>query len=328
MMKKIIATLCLLLAVSLTASAQNSQLTLRKGDYRMDGNLVVTNDSILQRIRSERFEIIRLETPHNGFKLLKSRYWRGPSDEPADCDGTFVVEKDGLAWLRDGNRMSIYRRWEPDYLFRNDKERIEVDVRLTDFGMYHPRGEDDTATNHPYPATAIAFDYADDDYYIPISDSVPWNTEDATIHDSVHLTISIQRDRRGPHGESPYTEVVALERIRVPGEVDTIGRFVCYNGDTVCFTNREANWQVINYSVGDQPTLRNGWDDIETLHILHLRKPLLKKMLGRFFKYVQYYDRGNRQWTAKYYRTTPKDLGAQGEWPSDPYTIYLQERRY
>ena len=94
-MKKIIATLCLLLAVSLTASAQNSQLTLRKGDYRMDGNLVVTNDSILQRIRSERFDAIRLETPHNGFKLLKSRYWRGPSDEPADCDGTFVVEKDG-----------------------------------------------------------------------------------------------------------------------------------------------------------------------------------------------------------------------------------------
>ena len=297
-MKKIIAIPCLLLAVSLTASAQNSQLTLRKGDYRMDGNLVVTNDSILQRIQSERFDAIRLETPHNGFKLLKSHYWRGQSEEPADCDGTFVVEKDGLAWLRDGNRMSIYRRWHPDYLFQNAKEMITVDVRLTDFGMYYPRGEDDTATTHPYPATAIAFDYADDDYYIPISDSVPWNNEDATIHDSVHLTISIQRDRRGPHGESPYTEVVALERIRVPGEVDTIGRFVCYNGDTVCFTN------------------------------LHLRKPLLKKMLGRFFKYVQYYDRGNRQWTVKYYRTTPKDLGAQGEWPSDPYTIYLQERRY
>ena len=328
MMKKIIATLCLLLAVSLTASAQNSQLTLRKGDYRMDGNLVVTNDSILQRIRSERFDAIRLETPHNGFKLLKSRYWRGPSDEPADCDGTFVVEKDGLAWLRDGNRMSIYRRWHPDYLFQNAKEMITVDVRLTDFGMYYPRGEDDTATTHPYPATAIAFDYADDDYYIPISDSVPWNTEDATIHDSVHLTISIQRDRRGPHGESPYTEVVALERIRVPGEVDTIGRFVCYNGDTIYITNKEANWEVFSYSVGDYQRLLPEHDNLETLHILHLRKPLAIKMMGMFFKYVQYYDRGNRQWTVKYYRTTPKDLGAQGAWPSDPRTIYLQERRY
>ena len=231
-MSKFFATLCLLLAVSLTAPAQNSQLTLRKGDYRMDGDLVVTNDSLLQLLRTERFETIHLETPHNGFKLLKSRYWRGPSEEPADCDGTFVVEKDGLVWLRDGNRMSIYRRWEPDYLFRNAKEMIAVDVRLTDFGMYHPRGEDDTATNHPYPATAVAFRHADEEYYIPIGDSVPWNTEDATIHDSVRLTISIQRDRRGPHGESPYTEVVAMERIRVPGEVDTIGRFVCYNGAT------------------------------------------------------------------------------------------------
>ena len=293
-MKNFFAISCLLLAVDLTAPAQNSQLTLRKGDYRMDGDLVVTNDSILQRLRSERFDAIRLETPHNGFKLLKSHYWRGPSEEPADCDGIFDVKRDGLAWLRDGNRMSIYRRWKPDYLFRNDKERIEVDVRLTDFGMYHPRGEDDTATTHPYPATAVAFRHADEEYYIPISDSVPWNTEDATIHDSVRLTISIQRHRVGSFGESPYAEVVALERIRVPGEVDTIGRFVCYNGDTVCFTNQ----------------------------------PLAIKMMGMFFKYVQYYDRGNRQWTVKYYRTTPKDLGAQGAWPSDPRTIYLQERRY
>ena len=327
-MSKFFATLCLLLSVSLTAPAQNSQLTLRKGDYRMDGNLVVTNDSILQRIRSERFETIHLETPHNGFKLLKSRYWRGPSEEPADCDGTFVVEKDGLVWLRDGNRMSIYRRWEPDYLFRNAKEMIAVDVRLTDFGMYHPRGEDDTATNHPYPATAVAFRHADEEYYIPIGDSVPWNTEDATIHDSVRLTISIQRDRRGPHGESPYTEVVAMERIRVPGEVDTIGRFVCYNGDTIYITNKEANWEVFSYSVGDHQRLLPEHDNIGTLRILHLRKPLAIKMMGVFFKYVQYYDRGNRQWTVKYYRTTPKDLGAQGAWPSDPRTIYLQEERF
>lgn len=327
-MSKFFAILCLLLAVRLTAPAQNSQLTLRKGDYRMDEDLVVTNDSLLQRIRSERFDAIHLETSHNGFKLLKSRYWRGPSEEPADCDGTFVVEKDGLVWLRDGNRMSIYRRWVPDYLFRNDKERIEVDVRLTDFGMYHPRGEDDTATTHPYPATAVAFRHADEEYYIPIGDSVPWNTEDATIHDSVRLTISIQRHRGGSFGESPYTEVVALERIRVPGEVDTIGRFVCYNGDTIYITNKEANWEVFSYSVGDHPTLRNGWNDIETLHILHLRKPLAIKMMGVFFKYVQYYDRGNRQWTVKYYRTTPKDIGAQGAWPSDPRTIYLQEERF
>ena len=327
-MSKFFATLCLLLAVSLTAPAQNSQLTLRKGDYRMDGDLVVTNDSLLQLLRTERFETIHLETPHNGFKLLKSRYWRGPSEEPADCDGTFVVEKDGLVWLRDGNRMSIYRRWEPDYLFRNAKEMIAVDVRLTDFGMYHPRGEDDTATNHPYPATAVAFRHADEEYYIPIGDSVPWNTEDATIHDSVRLTISIQRDRRGPHGESPYTEVVAMERIRVPGEVDTIGRFVCYNGDTIYITNKEANWEVFSYSVGDHQRLLPEHDNLETLCILHLRKPLSIKMMGVLFKYVQYYDRGNRQWTVKYYRTTPKDLGAQGAWPSDPYTIYLQEERF
>ena len=213
-------------------------------------------------------------------------------------------------------------------LFQNYKEMVGVDVRLTDIGMYYPRGEDDTATTHPYPATAIAFDYADEHYYIPLSDSIQWGYNEITLRDSVHLTISIQRDRRGPHGESPYTEVVAVERIRVPGEVDTIGRFVCYNGDTIYITNKEANWEVFNYSVGDHPTLLPKHDNLETLHILHLRKPLAIKMMGVFFKYVQYYDRGNRQWTVKYYRTTPKDLGAQGAWPSDPRTIYLQEERF
>lgn len=323
-MSKFFATLCLLTTVAFTASAQNHQLTLHKSDYRMDSYLVVTNDSLLQLLRTERFDTIRLETPHNGFKLLKSHYWRGQSEEPADCDGIFDVKRDGLAWLRDGNRMSISRRWKADYLFQHAKDMIEVNVRLTDIGMYYPRGEDDTATTHPYPATAIAFDYADDDYYIPISDSIHW----ITLRDSVHLTISIQRDRRGPHGESPYTEVVALERIRVPGEVDSIGRFVCYNGDTIYITNKEANWEVFSYSVGDHQRLLPEHDNIGTLRILHLREPLSIKMMGVFFKYVQYYDRGNRQWTVKYYRTTPKDLGAQGAWPSDPYTIYLQEERF
>ena len=119
-----------------------------------------------------------------------------------------------------------------------------------------------------------------------------------------------------------------MERIRVPGEVDTIGRFVCYNGDTIYITNKEANWEVFSYSVGDHQRLLPEHDNLETLHILHLRKPLAIKMMGVFFKYVQYYDRGNRQWTVKYYRTTPKDLGAQGAWPSDPCTIYLQEERF
>lgn len=327
-MSKFFATLCLLTAVAFTASAQNHQLTLHKSDYRMDSYLVVTNDSLLQLLRTERFDTIRLETPHNGFKLLKSHYWRGQSEEPADCDGIFDAKRDGLAWLRDGNRMSISRRWKADYLFQHAKDMIEVNVRLTDIGMYYPRGEDDTATTHPYPATAIAFDYADDGYYIPISDSIHWRFDKITLRDSVHLTISIQRDRRGPHGESPYTEVVALERIRVPGEVDTIGRFVCYNGDTIYITNKEANWEVFSYSVGDHQRLLPEHDNLETLRILHLRKPLSIKMMGVLFKYVQYYDRGNRRWTVKYYRTTPKDLGAQGAWPSDPYTIYLQEERF
>ena len=113
-MSKFFATLCLLTAVAFTASAQNHQLTLHKGDYRMDGDLVVTNDSLLQLLRTERFDTIRLETPHNGFKLLKSHYWRGQSEEPADCDGIFDVKRDGLAWLRDGNCMSISRRWKAD----------------------------------------------------------------------------------------------------------------------------------------------------------------------------------------------------------------------
>lgn len=327
-MNRLFTILYMLTAVALTASAQNHQLTLHKGDYRMDGDLVVTNDSLLQHLRTERFDAILLETPHNGFKLLKSHYWRGLSEEPADCDGTFVVKRDGLAQLRDGNRMSISRRWVADYLFQHAKEMIEVNVRLTDIGMYYPRGEYDTATTHPYPATAIGFDYADEDYYIPISDRIDWRFGKITLHDSVHLTISIQRDRRAPHGESPYIEVVAMERIHMPGEVDTIGRFVCYNGDTIYFTNKEANWEVFCYSVGDHPTLHHDYDNIETQYILHLREPLALKMTGVFFKYVQYYDRGNRMWTVKYHRTQPKDLNVQGALPSDPGTIYLQEERF
>lgn len=327
-MKRFFTILCLLTAVAMTASAQNHQLTLHKGDYRMDGYLIVTNDSLLHLLRAKPFDTILLETPHNGFKLLKSHYWRGQSEEPADCDGTFVVERDGLAWLHDGNHMSISQRWRADYLFQNVGEMVEINARLTDIGMYYPRGEYDTATVHPYPATAIGFDYADEGYYIPLDDSIQWGYNEITLRDSVHLTISIQRDRRGPHGESPYTEVVALERIRVPGEVDTIGRFVCYNGDTIYITNKEANWEVFSYSVGDHQRLSHGHADIGALHILHLREPMIVKMMGVFFKYVQYYDRGNRIYTVKYYRTQPKDLGAQGAWPSDPGTIYLKEEEY
>ncbi|MBR1549913.1 MAG: hypothetical protein IJ634_04680 [Bacteroidales bacterium] len=328
-MKQFFAILCLLLAVGLTATAQNRQLILRKGDYRTDGNLVVTNDSLLQRIRNERFETIRLETPHNGFKMLKSHYWKDSSEESSDYDGTFEVDRNGLVSLRDGNRMSVYQRWVADYLFLNADEMIEINVRLKNIGMYYPRGEDDTATTHPYPASAIAFDYADEEYYIPLSDSVEWKYDEISLRDSVHIAISIQRDRQGPLGESPYAEVVAMERIHVPGEVDTIGRFVCYNGDTIYFTNKEANWEVFHYSVGDHPTLNPDKDNIGTLRILHLREPLAVKMMGVFFKYVQYYERGIRMWTVKYYRTQPKDPNVQDAWPpSEPGTIYLKEQEY
>lgn len=69
-MKKTVAYFLLMLA-ALSVSAQSRQLTLSKVDYRMDGYLIVTNDSLLQRLHTERFDTIWLETPHNGVKLLK-----------------------------------------------------------------------------------------------------------------------------------------------------------------------------------------------------------------------------------------------------------------
>ncbi|MBR3528859.1 MAG: hypothetical protein IKN84_04280 [Bacteroidales bacterium] len=326
-MKKTIAYLLFLLA-ALSASAQTRQMMLHKGDYRMDGGLIVTNDSLLQHLRSNRYDAIWLETPHNGVKLLKPHYWNDTNDEPADCDGSFYAKRDSIVSFRDSNHISIYQRWTTDFLFRNAEEKVETNVRLTSFGMYYPRGEYDTATTHPYPATAIAFRYADEEYYIPVSDSMDWDHSEITIRDSVHLTISIQRYRLGPLGESPYAEVVAMKRIHVPGEEDTLGRFVCYNGDTICFTSREANWEVYTYSTNAHPNLFNGRDNIGELHILSLQENLCKRMRGVFFKYVQFHDRGNRWWTTKYRRTQPKDPNVQGAWPPNPCTIYLQEEKF
>ncbi len=327
-MKKKVAYILLMLA-ALSVSAQSRQLTLSKSDYSMDGYLVVTNDSLLQRLHTERFDTIWLETPHNGVKLLKphSIFWSNWTEEPAGCDGTFSVDRDTNVWFRDSNCISINQRWTTDFLFRNAENIMEVNTRLTGIGMYYPRGEYDTATTHPYPSTAIAFRYADEDYYIPISDSIDWNQNEICLRDSVHLTISIQRDRLGPRGETPYTEVTAWERINIPGEVDTIGRFVCYNGDTIYFTSREAYWS--KHIINDNPNPQNGWDEhIGPLFILSLQENLCKKMLGVFFKYVQFYDRGSRWWTTDYYRTQPKDHNVQGAWPDLPCTIYLQEKRF
>ena len=327
-MKKKVAYILLMLA-ALSVSAQSRQLTLRKGDYRMDGYLIVTNESLLQRLHTERFDTIWLETPHNGLKLLKphSIFWSNWTEEPAGCDGTFSVNRDSIVWFRDNNYISINQRWTTDFLFRDAGKTVEVNIRLTGIGMYYPRGEDDTATTHPYPSTAIAFRYADEDYYIPLSDSIDWKPNEICLRDSVHLTISIQRDRLGPRGETPYTEVTAWDRIHIPGEVDTIGRFVCYNGDTIYFTSREAYWET--HIINDNPNPQNGWDEhIGPLFILSLQENLCKKMQGVFFKYVQFYDRGNRWWTTEYYRTQPKDHNVQGAWPDLPCTIYLQAKRF
>lgn len=327
-MKKKVAYILLMLA-AFSVSAQSRQLTLHKSDYRMDGYLIVTNDSLLQRLYTERFDTIWLETPHNGVKLLKphSIFWSNWTEEPTNCDGTFSVNRDTNVWFRDSNCISINQRWTTDFLFLNAKDTLEVNIRLTDIGMYYPRGEDDTATTHPYPSTAIAFRYADEDYYIPISDSIDWKPNEICLRDSVHLTISIQRDRLGPRGETPYTEVTAWERIHIPGEVDTIGRFVCYKGDTIYFTSREAYWET--HIINDNPNQQNGWDEhIGPLFILSLQENLCKKMQGVFFKHVQFYDRGNRWWTTNYYRTQPKDHNVQGAWPDLPCTIYLQEKRF
>lgn len=201
-----------------------------------------------------------------------------------------------------------------------------IHVRLTDIMMYEPRGENDTTT-HRFPSTALAFTYKGEEYSIPVSDRLEWGYDDIALHDSVRLVLCI-RDQRGFRNEYPYAEVVAMERIHVPGEVDTIGRFVCYNGDTIYITNKEANW-------GIQPIMisERCWgllDEVVYIQVLHLHDEFCRTMRSRFVKYVDYYDRGNRMWTVRYYRIRDsfKVHNAPVELDIDPCTIYLKEQEY
>ena len=71
---KRLAPILLMLCATLTARAQEDTLTILRKDYRNDdGRTVIVNKPLLQRLHKGNVQTVKLETPHNGFKVLKPR---------------------------------------------------------------------------------------------------------------------------------------------------------------------------------------------------------------------------------------------------------------
>nr|MCR4931370.1 hypothetical protein [Bacteroidales bacterium] len=224
------------------ATAQQTEITLSRSDYKMqDGQPVVTNDSLLQMLHRGTVKTVYWETPHNGTKVLKA-YRDYPYPAPKDCDGYLRMFNDTTMWFYSptDSVLPYQQLWTTDHLFRNVKYRKGIAkmkhcTRVEDFCEYECRGEIDDGS-HEFPASAIGFIYSEESYYIPVNGDCNW--KDIELGDSVCLTLTVYRDRRGHYEEKPYAEVTDIKRIRVNGEVDTLGRIFCYSGDTIVFTHK------------------------------------------------------------------------------------------
>lgn len=204
--------------------------------------------------------------------------------------------------------------------YRDGVATLQIHARLTDIGMYEPRGEIDTI-EHEFPPSAVAFDYHHEGYYIAINDHL--DLREIEFIDSVRMAITVWRDRKDIYGESPYAEVTAIERLRAEGEVDTLGRFLCYNGDTIVFTNEDARWEwrsFRNLHIGcSLPD-----DNIRYYVLLYLNDAFCQKMRVTLWRYVEYYDRGNHRWFVRYKPYHP-DMQPSSVPSNPPCEIQLME---
>ena len=171
--------------------------------------------------------------------------------------------------------------------YRDGVATLLINARLTDIGMYEPRGEIDTIV-HEFPASAVAFVYEGKEYHsVGLNDSL--ELVDIDYRDSVKMTITVWRDRKDLMGRSPYAEVTAIERLRAVGEIDTIGRVIGY-GDTLYITHLDGRWDW-------KYCLTACWGgDLESCLVLHMNEDFCLQMRSKLFRRVDYYDRGNNNW--------------------------------
>lgn len=195
---------------------------------------------------------------------------------------------------------------------------IQVQARLNGIGMYAPRGEIDTIV-HEFPGSAVAFDQKGEHYYIAIDDSL--DLSDISFRDSVRMTITVWRDRQAHNGTSPYAEVTAIERLRAVGEIDTIGRVIGY-GDTLYITHLDGHWDWRPYLTGDSRLW--GLSEDEHYLVLHMNEAFCRRLRGKLFRHVDYYDRGYRIW---HEYLLLKDTG-EPNLDLDNCTIWLHEKPY
>lgn len=228
------------IAIFWAATAQQSEITLSRSDYKMQYGLpVVTNDSLLRM-------------------------------------------------LHRGTVKTLFRKLK----YRKGVAEIRHCTRVEDLCEYECRGEIDNG-NHEFPASAIVFIYSEESYYIPINGGCNW--DDIELGDSVCLTMTVYRDRRGHYEEKPYAEVTAIKRIRVEGEVDTLGRIFCFSGDTIVFTHKDVHWNWEQRSsfaaTGDSSV-----EFVEFWPILQMSEAFCRQINRKDIHFVERYDRGNHRW--------------------------------
>lgn len=298
---KRLAPILLMLCATLTARAQEDTLTILRKDYRNDdGRTVIVNKPLLQRLHKGNVQTVKLETPHNGFKVLKPHLRQYQNTEPTGCDGFLIMWDTTRLWFNSqaDSCLPYRRKWTTDYLFRGLEYSDGIAVlrhhaRVSDICEYECRGEFDDG-NHEFPSSAICFNYADEYYYIPVDDDCWKDSVEIDLGDSVCLTMTVYRDRKGEVGEQPYAEVTDMRRIRTEGEIDTIGRVIGY-GDTLYITHLDGYWAWSRYLTSDMAK-EFGLSADEYYIVLNMNETFCKRMKIRFFRRVDYYNRGNRIW--------------------------------
>lgn len=199
--------------------------------------------------------------------------------------------------------------------YREGVATLQINARLTNIYMYEARGEIDTIV-HEFPASAVAFVYEGKEYHsVGLNDSL--ELVDINYCDSVKMNIMVWRDRKDLMGRSPYAEVTAIERLRAVGEVDTLGRIFCQNGDTIVFTHEDARWgweqHTFHAAAGDPPD-----EYIESWPVLHLNEDFCNKHKDMHISHVEYYDRCSYWWMEQYIPRKSKS--------AQPCVIYLKRK--
>lgn len=157
--------------------------------------------------------------------------------------------------------------------------------------MYAPRGEN-SVPPYKYPSTAIAFQYNERSFYLPILDSV-WPDFGIDFGDTVLLTLKTFKNRIGYFKEKPYVVITNIQRMRSAGVHDTLCRLISFS-DTIYITDMDAHYTIDRYRSDCWGNSGKKLD--HPLYILHIKGPLCGKLSTLVCQSADYYERGNRRW--------------------------------